>query len=147
MTECPEERSKVMRAVKGWDTEPEMTVRRLTHGMGDRYRLQCKDLPGKPDLAFPTRRKAIFVHGCFWHAHGCRYGRIPKSRLDYWLPKLKQNKKRDAQKNAQLEMLGGQVLTVWQCEIKDLDALTDSLCTFLEGGPVSSKVMQGLESQ
>ena len=146
-TRTKEQRRRIMQAVRGKDTGPEWEVRRLLHRFGYRYRLHRKDLPGKPDLVFPSRSKAIFVHGCFWHAHGCRYGRLPKSRLDYWLPKLKQNRKRDAQKNAQLEMLGWQVLTVWQCEIKDLDALTDSLCTFLEGGLISSKVMQGLESQ
>ena len=94
--------------------------------------LHRKDLPGKPDIAFVSRRKAIFVHGCYWHAHGCRYGRPPKSRLDYWLPKLKQNKIRDARKCAELKALGWQVLTIWQCEIKDLDALTAKLLLFLE---------------
>ena len=90
------------------DTEPEWAVRRLLHGLGYRYRLHRKDLPGKPDLVFPSRRKAIFVHGCFWHSHGCRYGRPPKSRLEYWLPKLKRNMKRDANKRAELERTFGE---------------------------------------
>ena len=121
-----------MRAVRTKDTGPEWTVRRLLHGLGYRYRLHRKDLPGKPDLVFPSRKKAILVHGCFWHAHDCRYGRSPKSRLDYWLPKLERNKERDAEKRAQLEALGWQILTVWQCETKNLDALTAKLCAFLE---------------
>ncbi len=122
-----------MQAVQGKDTGPEWAVRKLLHRLGYRYRLHRKDLPGKPDLVFPARMKAIFVHGCFWHAHGCRYGRPPKSRLDYWLPKLEQNKKRDAEKRAQLEALGWTVLTVWQCETKDIEALTRKLCVFLDG--------------
>ena len=132
-TRTKEQRRRIMQAVRCKDTEPEWAVRRLLHGLGYRYRLHRKDLPGKPDLVFPSRRKAIFVHGCFWHTHGCRYGRPPKSRLEYWLPKLKRNMKRDAKKRAELEALRWQVLTVWQCEIKDLDALTAKLCAFLEG--------------
>ena len=121
-----------MQAVKSMDTKPEMTVRRCLHAMGYRYRLHPKELPGKPDIVFYGRKQAIFVHGCFWHAHGCRYGQPPKSRLDYWLPKLEENKKRDIEKRTRLEALGWEVLTIWQCEIKDLDALTASLCDFLE---------------
>ena len=121
-----------MQAVKSKDTKPEMVVRRHLHAMGYRYRLHRGDLPGRPDIAFPGRKKAIFVHGCFWHAHACRYGRPPKSRRDYWLPKLEKNKTRDTEKRIRLAALGWQVLTVWQCEIKDLDALTASLCSFLE---------------
>ena len=121
-----------MQAVKSMDTKPEMTVRRCLHAMGYRYRLHPKELPGKPDIVFYGRKQAIFVHGCFWHAHGCRYGQPPKSRLDYWLPKLEENKKRDTEKRIRLEALGWEVLTIWQCEIKDVDALTASLCDFLE---------------
>ncbi len=132
-TRTKEQRRRIMQAVRGKDTGPEWTVRRLLHGLGYRYRLHRKDLPGKPDLVFPDRKKAIFVHGCFWHAHGCRYGQPPKSRLDYWLPKLEQNKKRDAEKRAQLEALGWKVLTVWQCEIRDIEALTTALRAFLDG--------------
>ena len=127
-----------MQAVKSKDTKPEMLVRRCLHAMGYRYRLHREDLPGKPDIVFVGRKKAIFVHGCFWHAHNCRHGRPPKSRLDYWLPKLEKNKTRDTEKHIRLEALGWQVLTVWQCEIKDLDALTASLCAFLKGGPDSA---------
>ena len=121
-----------MQAVRDKNTGPEWVVRRLLHGLGYRYRLHRRDLPGTPDLVFPSRRKAILVHGCFWHAHGCRYGRAPKSRLDYWLPKLERNKERDAEKQARLEALRWRVLTVWQCETRDVDALTVKLCAFLE---------------
>ena len=102
-----------MPAVRGKSTGPEWTVRRLLHFLGYRHRLNRRDLPGKPDLVFASRRKVIFVHGCFWHAHGCRYGRPPKSRLDCWLPKLERNKQRDTEARTQLEALRWQVLTVW----------------------------------
>lgn len=84
----PASRSALMARIGGKNTTPELVVRRLLHGMGYRFRLHRKELPGTPDIVFPGRRKAIFVHGCFWHAHGCSIGRPPKSRLDYWLPKL-----------------------------------------------------------
>ena len=133
MTERPEDRSKVMRAVKGRDTEPEMTVRRLTHGMGYRYRLHRKDLPGKPDLAFPTRHKVILVHGCFWHQHHCSRGaRTPKSSRAYWIPKLRRNKQRDAEHQIQLRNSGWRVLIIWECEIKNLDTVSARIRGFLE---------------
>ena len=133
MTERPEDRSKVMRAVKSRNTEPEMTVRRLTHGMGYRYRLHRKDLPGKPDLAFSTRRKVIFVHGCFWHQHHCSRGaRFPKSSRDYWIPKLRGNKQRDAEHQARLHDLGWDMLVIWECEMKELGAVQTRIRMFLE---------------
>src|ERR1700761_3512616 len=92
----PERRSKKMSRISSKDTKPELVVRRLLHGLGYRYRLHRKDLPGKPDLVFTKRKKVIFVHGCFWHQHSeCREGRIPGSRLDYWEAKLKRNVERD----------------------------------------------------
>ena len=115
-----------MRAVRGKDTSPEWTVRRLLHGMGYRYRLHARDLPGRPDIVFPRKRKAIFVHGCFWHAHGCPIGQPPKSRQDYWLPKLDRNRERDIEKEAALAALGWKVLTVWQCETRDNDELASA---------------------
>lgn len=136
------QRRRIMRAVRGKDTSPEWAVRRLLHGLGYRYRLHRKDLPGKPDIVFPGRRKVVFVHGCFWHAHGCRIGRPPKSRLEYWLPKLEANKRRDAEKLAGLEALGWRALTVWQCEIADRDTLAARLRAFLDGageGPPTGK--------
>lgn len=133
-TRTREQRRRIMTAVRGKDTGPEWAVRRLLHGLGYRYRLHRKDLPGKPDLVFPARRKVIFVHGCFWHAHGCRHGRPPKSRLDYWLPKLERNRRRDAEKRAGLEALGWRVAIAWQCELRDRDALTARLRAFLDEG-------------
>ncbi len=131
-TRTPEQRRRIMQAVKSKDTKPEMLVRRLLHGMGYRYRLHRKDLPGRPDIAFVSRRKAIFVHGCFWHGHGCSKGRLPKSRLDYWQPKLDENMRRDRIKQEQLEEMGWRVLVVWQCEIADIDILAKRLQYFVD---------------
>lgn len=134
MSERPEDRSRIMRAVKGRDTGPEMVVRRLAHGMGFRYRLHRKDLPGKPDLVFPSRRKVIFVHGCFWHQHDCPRGaRSPKSHQEYWLPKLSRNKQRDEEHQIRLRELGWDVLVIWECKIKDRDALAARIRDFLDG--------------
>lgn len=121
-----------MQSVKSKDTKPEMIVRRLLHSMGYRYRLHRKGLPGKPDIVFPGRKKAIFVHGCFWHWHGCPKGQLPKSRLDYWQPKLAKNVKRDRTKQEQLKALGWRVFVVWQCEIHDCEALGINLQGFLD---------------
>jgi len=120
-----------MQAVKSKDTKPEMVVRRLLFGMGYRYRLHSNYLPGKPDIVFGGRKKAIFVHGCFWHRHGCKIGKAPKSRLDYWKPKLEQNVKRDRLTIEQLELLGWRVLVVWQCETADLSDLASRLRKFV----------------
>ncbi|QBF30067.1 very short patch repair endonuclease [Thalassococcus sp. S3] len=127
-----EERSRIMRSVKQKDTGPEMKVRRLLHAQGYRFRLHRRDLPGSPDVVLPGRRKAIFVHGCFWHAHDCPKGRAPKSKLDYWAPKLAANVERDARKRGELESLGWDVLTVWQCQTGDLDELRERLVSFVE---------------
>src|SRR5262245_36149204 len=107
-----------MQSVRSRDTGPEFLVRHWVHKMGFRYKLHCSALPGWPDLVFPGRRKIIFVHGCFWHGHGCHYGRPPKSNLDFWLPKLARNKERDEAAIAALKELGWEVLVVWQCEIR-----------------------------
>lgn len=129
----PEQRRRAMQAVKSKDTKPEMTVRRLVHRMGYRYRLHRKGLPGRPDLVFGPRKKIIFVHGCFWHAHNCKYGRMPTSNEDYWHPKLKRNQERDAENRAELKALGWNVLTLWECEIKDTASLIDRITEFLDG--------------
>lgn len=130
-TRSPEQRRRIMQAVKSKDTKPEWIVRHLLHRLGYRYRLHVRDLPGKPDIVFTRRKKAIFVHGCFWHNHGCRIGQPPKSRPEYWLPKLEANKARDAAKEAELKELGWSVLVLWQCEIKDLPSLESRLRQFL----------------
>lgn len=131
----PEERSERMSRVKGANTKPEMVVRRLVHGMGYRYRLHGKNLPGKPDLVFGRLRKAIFVHGCFWHRHpdpDCPLARLPKSRLNFWLPKLEGNRKRDERNQTKLDELGWRVLVVWECQIRDRDELMVRIRNFLD---------------
>jgi DNA mismatch endonuclease (patch repair protein) len=121
-----------MRSVGTKDTGPEWFVRRILFGHGYRYRLHSKTLPGHPDIVFPSRKKAIFVHGCFWHAHGCSKGQAPKSRMDYWGPKLESNRSRDASKARALRALGWRVLTVWQCQLRKSQALERKLVRFLE---------------
>ena len=132
MNETPEQRSRTMRAVKGKDTGLEMRVRRLVHSIGYRYRLHRKDLPGKPDLVFPARRKVIFVNGCFWHQHDCPRGsRTPKANRDYWSRKLERNKNRDRANLARLREDGWDALVVWECEAKDTDLVAAKIRTFL----------------
>ncbi len=135
MSETREHRSRIMRAVKSRDTKPEMLARRTIHGMGYRYRLHRKDLPGKPDLVFPSRRMAIFIHGCFWHGHDCARGaRMPKSNRRYWEKKIGRNRERDSQSRNALNQDGWHVLTVWECQMKDQEALRARLRQFLESG-------------
>jgi len=122
-----------MQAVGTKDTGPELAVRRLLHSHGYRYRLHQDGLPGHPDIVFPSRRKVVFVHGCFWHGHTCHKGSLPKTRIDYWEPKLVANHARDVRTALQLRALGWEVLTVWQCEIRNLDKLTRKLVRFLDG--------------
>lgn len=127
-------RSKNMSAIRSKGMKPEMIVRRLAHSVGYRYRLHRKDLPGKPDLVFPSRKKVIFVHGCFWHQHqdpDCKIARLPKSNLDYWLPKLKKNQTRDAEHCQKLKDMGWDVLVIWECQTKDTDNLSEILKAFL----------------
>jgi DNA mismatch endonuclease (patch repair protein) len=120
----PEKRSAVMRRVKGKDTGPEWTVRRLLWRLGARYRLHRADLPGKPDIVMAGRRLAIFVHGCFWHGHDCPRGaRVPKANRAYWLGKVGRNRARDIASRTALAALGWRVETVWECELKDVAAL------------------------
>lgn len=128
------QRSENMRRIKSKNTKPELLVRRLVYQMGYRYRIHRKDLPGKPDLAFISKRKAIFVHGCFWHGHEavtCRDGRSPKSNEGYWNPKLARNKERDAAHQAALRAAGWDLLVLWHCETKNEDELRERLSEFL----------------
>jgi DNA mismatch endonuclease (patch repair protein) len=130
----PEKRSALMSTVRNRDTKPEMVVRRTLHALGYRYRLHRADLPGKPDIVFPGRKKIIFVHGCFWHGHkDCKFAKPPKSRMDYWLPKLERNRLRDEDALAALQQRGWGVLVVWECEIKrePQDELATTLIDFL----------------
>lgn len=130
-TRSPEQRRRIMQSVGTKNTGPELTVRRLLHRLGYRFRLHPKHLPGRPDIALPGRRKAIFVHGCFWHGHGCQKGRAPKSKLEYWGPKLEANRERDARKEGELRALGWDVATVWQCQTEDAESLQATLGEFL----------------
>lgn len=108
-----------MSRVKGRDTTPELAVRRRLHALGYRYRLHDRRLPGKPDLAFARRKKVIFVHGCYWHGHSCKYGRAQsKSNRDFWRAKLKRNRTRDKQVVKALRNAGWQVLVIWECDVK-----------------------------
>lgn len=128
----PEKRSAVMRRVKGKDTTPELKVRKALTALGARYRLHRKDLPGSPDIVLPGRRLALFVHGCFWHGHDCARGsRVPKANRDYWLGKVGRNRARDAASREALAALGWRVETLWECDLKDAEALRVRLETLL----------------
>ncbi len=141
-TVAPARRSEIMSRIRSQGTKPEMAVRRLTHGLGFRYRLHRRDLPGTPDLVFPSRRKVIFVHGCFWHQHAdCDRVREPQSNRDYWLPKLKRNAERDGEHLRKLAELGWKALVLWECEVRqDNEALGERIRGFLDEVPVVSKV-------
>ncbi len=126
-------RSATMRAVRSSDTGAEMTVRRMLHGAGYRYRLHVKTLPGKPDITFPSRRKVIFVHGCFWHQHtGCKNADRPASNCEYWNSKLDRNVLRDAENITALKSMGWDVHIVWECQIRDADSLMQELRQYLD---------------
>ena len=138
----PEKRSSVMRQVKGRDTTPELTVRKALTGLGARYRLHRADLPGKPDIALPGRRLALFVHGCFWHGHDCARGaRVPKQNRDYWEAKVARNRARDAASRDSLAALGWRVETLWECELKDAAGLASRLERLL-GHPGSARLRE-----
>jgi len=124
----PEERSRIMAAVRSRDTAPEKSVRSLLHRMGYRFRLHRRDLPGCPDIVLPRFRLVIFVHGCFWHRHpGCGLARIPKTRVRFWTDKLEGNRARDLRNQAGLRDLGWSVLVVWECELRDMELLDDRI--------------------
>lgn len=134
-TLSPAARSERMARVRGKDTKPELIVRRLVHRLGYRYRLHSPDLPGKPDLTFRRKRKVIFVHGCFWHRHDdpeCRLARLPRSRLDFWLPKLEGNYARDQRVMLELENMGWATLVIWECEVKQTASLEARIRGFLD---------------
>lgn len=128
-----DERSVRMRMIKSKDTRPELIVRKICRDLGHRgYRLHRKDLPGKPDIAFVGSKVAIFVHGCFWHGHDCSgHVRLPKSKQDYWLPKIERNRARDVENLIDLTRNGWRVLVVWECETKMVEDLTRKLAAFL----------------
>ncbi len=132
----PERRSANMSRIRSRDTSPEMIVRRLVHAMGYRYRLHAANLPGKPDIVLPRLKKIIEVRGCFWHQHSnCIDSHIPKSRQQYWLPKLLGNQRRDSETGRRLSELGWRVCIVWECETRSLVKLKKRLRRFLETAP------------
>ena len=122
-----ETRSRIMASVRSKNTKPEMRVRKTAHRIGYRYRLHRKDLPGKPDMVFPSRRIALFVHGCFWHGHPCKRGdRMPATNVDYWREKIARNQRRDTANRLLLRELGWTPVVVWECETLD-DGLSSLL--------------------
>jgi DNA mismatch endonuclease (patch repair protein) len=122
-----------MASVHTRNTGAEKAVRSIVHRLGYRYSLVRNDLPGRPDLAFVSRRKVLFVHGCFWHGHSCRYGRLPKSRLAYWKPKIVANKARDRKQVNELRKAGWSIMIVWQCQLRQNDRLEARIRSFLDG--------------
>lgn len=126
-----EHRSWLMGRVKAKNTKPELIVRRLAHGLGYRFRLHRKDLPGRPDLVFPGLKKAIFVHGCFWHRHNCSKATTPKTNVSFWQEKFDRNVERDKSAISALEGIGWGVMIVWECETKDREGLILRLTNFL----------------
>ena len=129
----PERRSANMSRIRAKDTKPEMIVRRLVSSLGHRYRLHRKGLPGKPDLACGPTKKAVFVHGCFWHQHtGCREGRLPGTRIEYWKPKLFRNVERDTENIEALKKSGWKTLIIWECETTDIERLRKTVTRFLK---------------
>ena len=128
-----ETRSYNMSRIKGKNTKPEMLVRKFLHAHGYRYRLHDKKLPGKPDIVLPKYKTVIFVHGCFWHGHGCPRGhRTPETRRLYWEEKIARNRNRDARQLRELQNLGYEVLIIWECELRtDLESTTERILCFL----------------
>lgn len=130
-----ERRSENMQKIRSKDMKPEMAIRKLVHSLGYRYRLHGKILPGKPDLVFASRKKVIFVNGCFWHQHkkaGCSDARLPKSNLDFWLPKLERTQQRDKEHIKTLKEMGWKVLIIWECQIKDINHIKKKIIKFLD---------------
>jgi DNA mismatch endonuclease, patch repair protein len=127
------ERSKRMALIRSKNTKPEVLVRKIAHSCGYRFRSHVSDLPGKPDLVFPRRKKVIFVHGCFWHRHpGCALARLPKSKLRFWIPKLTENRRRDLRNIARLRRANWSVSVVWECQLKNPASLERKIRRFLE---------------
>ncbi|MDX2030628.1 MAG: very short patch repair endonuclease [Blastocatellia bacterium] len=129
----PEQRSRQMSLVRSKNTKPELFVRKLVFSLGFRYRLHYRRVPGKPDLAFPGKKKVVFVHGCFWHRHEeCKLARIPKSRIAFWKEKLERNRDRDQENQRAITALGWKSLVIWECEIGNVARVTKKLKRFLQ---------------
>ncbi len=131
------QRSICMSAIRGKNTKPEITVRRMAHRLGFRFRLYRGDLPGRPDLTFPRLRAVVFVNGCFWHSHRCRYGKVmPKANAAFWRKKRLKTVLRDRRNRSAAQKLGWRVLTVWECQLRDIEAVKKRMVAFLGDGPV-----------
>jgi DNA mismatch endonuclease, patch repair protein len=141
----PSQRSRCMAAIRSGDTQPELIVRRTAFKLGYRFRLHTAWLPGKPDLVFPRLNTVIFVHGCFWHQHTCKEGRLPRSRKDYWTPKLMRNRQRDRQHLRNLRRMGWRVLTIWECETTNHSRLRKTLSSFLDRAAAIIKISKSRE--
>lgn len=129
----PEQRHRCMASISGKNTKPELIVRKLLYSLGYRYRLHYANLPGKPDLVFPGKRKTIFIHGCFWHRHDCKKGNsMPSKNSEFWRKKLADNASRDNRNISELKKLGWEVLVIWECQIKDLHSLAIKLHSYLQ---------------
>jgi len=128
-------RSKIMASVATRDTGPELALRKVLHRLGFRYRTNYAKLPGRPDIALPSLRKVIFVHGCFWHGHSCRWGRLPKSRTEYWAHKIQTNRARDVRALRNVRQAGWQALVVWQCQLRDIEKVIPRVLKFLRTSP------------
>lgn len=141
-------RSRMMAGIRGKDTRPEMILRRGLHSRGFRYRLHDRRLPGSPDLVFPGRRAVIFVHGCFWHGHGCHMFRLPATRREFWEAKIEGNRARDEAAEAALLADGWRVLTIWECALKGrerlpVDEVLDRAADWLTNGPIRETIAGG----
>lgn len=133
-TISPARRSAIMSKIRAKNTQPELTVRQIAHKLGFRFRLHKTDLPGKPDITFPKLKKIILVHGCYWHRHsGCKKSYIPKSNIDFWQKKFFTNMVRDQETVKKLESAGWEVLIIWECETKNLENLSTTIKSFLDG--------------
>ncbi|MGO9613053.1 MAG: very short patch repair endonuclease [Dissulfurispiraceae bacterium] len=126
----PEQRHRCMSRIRAKNTGPEIIVRKIVYGLGYRFRIHRKDLPGKPDLVFPRLRKVIFVHGCFWHMHNCTD--LPKTNAEFWVKKLRRNVERDKKNRTDLRKLDWKVLVIWECQMHDQDKLKNTLLRFLD---------------
>lgn len=133
----PDQRRLNMRRVRAKDTKPELAVRSLLHARGFRFRLHRRDLPGRPDIVLPRHRAAVFVHGCFWHGHGCSLFRLPATRTDFWSAKIAGNRRRDTAAAAALGARGWRSLWVWECALRGrnrltADAVSEAMTAFIE---------------
>lgn len=135
-------KSAAMAKIGPKNSKPETVVRRMAHALGYRFRLHRRDLPGTPDLVFPSKRKVIFVHGCFWHRHeGCKWATTPKTRVEYWSRKFEENIARDRKQADALKSSGWEVLTIWECETRDHERLLKTLDSFLGASPRSADLL------